>query len=430
MLLNIRRKLIMALLVMLAPLAAVALAYHLSHILLAKSLKHVEDAVTELTLVSGLHIGIHRLVMPANDYLITGDPAEIENFKRISGEAWASLGDFERHIFANGDGTDEDFSAKVKEGIRKIQGKAEEVFAIKDPVGSKAGALLMEDMDAIADRLINGVFATHIAADTASLYAATQEAESLWARLTAFMFAVFAVFAFAGVLFALYYSKRFVRPLEALRNGAERLASGNLDFRVDIRTKDEVEELGRQFNTMAERLKGFYAGLEEEVRKRTGELRQERDKLFTIFNSMEDGVLIISRDYNVEFANPVVEKEFGPYEGAKCYEYLHDRKDVCPWCPNEDVFAGNIKRWDWHCLKNNKTYDLIDSPLKNTDGSLSKLEMMRDITEKKQGELELKKRFDELERFQKATVQREFRLKELKDRVVELEKTIGDMKAK
>ena len=46
---------------------------------------------------------------------------------------------------------------------------------------------------------------------------------------------------------------------------------------------------------MAERLKGFYEGLEQEVRKRTQELRQERDKLFSIFNSMEDGVVIIRR---------------------------------------------------------------------------------------------------------------------------------------
>lgn len=430
--LKIRAKLILAMLAMLIPLIVIAYIDHLNHVLITKSLMQVEDAGARLTLVSGLQLNIDRLVMPANDYLITGDPAEKHEFKRISDEVWVSVHELERRLSeSNGHGRGEaDFLGSVKEGIKKIQGKAEEVFAIKDPVGSKAGAVAMEDMDSIADRLINGVFATHIALDIARLYAATQEAESLWARLTAFMLAAFAAFAFAGVLFALYYSKRFVRPIEALKHGTEMLASGNLDFRVDVRTKDEVEALGRQFNIMAERLKGFYAGLEQEVRKRTGELRQERDKLFSIFNSMEDGVIIIGRDYNVEFANPVVEKEFGPYEGANCYEYLHNRKEVCPWCPNEEVFAGQTKRWDWHSLKNNKTYDLIDSPLKNTDGSLSKLEIMRDITGKKQGEAELRKRFDELERFQKATVQREFRLKELKDRVSELEKTIEDMKAR
>ncbi|MEK7678994.1 MAG: HAMP domain-containing protein, partial [Deltaproteobacteria bacterium] len=226
-------------------------------------------------------------------------------------------------ISAKGNGTEAGFLAKVKEAVKEIQDKAEAIFAIKNPVGSMAGAVIMEDMDSIADRLINGVFAAHIAVDSAGLYAVSQEVESLWARWTVFMFAAFAVLASAAIIFAFYYSGRFVRPLEALRNGAERLASGNIEYRVDVRTGDEVEALGRQFNIMAERLKGFYEGLEQEVRKRTGELRQERDKLFTIFNSMEDGVLIISRDYNVEFANPMVERDFGPYEGAKCYEYLH-----------------------------------------------------------------------------------------------------------
>ncbi|MEK7680058.1 MAG: hypothetical protein AAB356_07685 [Deltaproteobacteria bacterium] len=80
---KIRAKLTIALLVMLAPLAALALVYHLNHFSITKSLKHVEDAASELTLVSGLQLNIGRLVMPANDYLITGDPAEKHEFKRI-----------------------------------------------------------------------------------------------------------------------------------------------------------------------------------------------------------------------------------------------------------------------------------------------------------------------------------------------------------
>ena len=71
------------------------------------------------------------------------------------------------------------------------------------------------------------------------------------------MFAVFAVFASAGVVFAFLF-KEVRPPLESLSNGAP-AASGNLTR--GYRTKDEVEALGRQFNIMAERLKGFYEGL-------------------------------------------------------------------------------------------------------------------------------------------------------------------------
>jgi len=50
--------------------------------------------------------------------------------------------------------------------------------------------------------------------------------------------------------------------------------------------------------------------------------------------------------------------------------------------------------------------------------------MLIDITQSKKAEEELAKHVDELERYMKATVQREFRIKELRDRVEELEKRL------
>ncbi|MCK5343237.1 MAG: PAS domain S-box protein, partial [Candidatus Heimdallarchaeota archaeon] len=62
----------------------------------------------------------------------------------------------------------------------------------------------------------------------------------------------------------------------------------------------------------------------------------------------------------------------------------------CPWCKNEDVFSGKTVRWEWYSFKNQKTYDLIDTPLKNPDGSISKLEILRDITEYKRAEEQIR----------------------------------------
>ena len=50
--------------------------------------------------------------------------------------------------------------------------------------------------------------------------------------------------------------------------------------------------------------------------------------------------------------------------------------------------------------------------------------IIRDITERKKAEVVLAKHVDELERYMKATVQREFRIKELRNRVEELEKRL------
>ena len=119
-------------------------------------------------------------------------------------------------------------------------------------------------------------------------------------------------------------------------------------------------------------------------------LQLGRDRLTTIMNSMKDGVFIINQQCDVEYINPVLLGEFGPVNGRKCYQYLHDREQVCPWCRNQEVFAGKTVHWEWRSEKSGKTYDLLDTPLRNLDGSLSKLEIFRDITERKLMEEELR----------------------------------------
>jgi len=120
-------------------------------------------------------------------------------------------------------------------------------------------------------------------------------------------------------------------------------------------------------------------------------LRIERDNLKNIFEAMEDGIYIVNQQYDIQYVNPVLENDFGPYEGHKCYAYFHDRDDACPWCKNPDVYAGKTVRWEWYSFKNQKTYDLIDTPLKNVDGSTSKLEIFRDITERVEAEEKIRR---------------------------------------
>ena len=121
------------------------------------------------------------------------------------------------------------------------------------------------------------------------------------------------------------------------------------------------------------------------------ELQFERDKLTSILETMTDGIYISNQQYEIEYINSSLIKEFGEVEGKKCYEYFHGFSKPCSFCKNEEIFAGETVQWEWTSKKNNKTYDLIGTPLPNADGSISKLEILRDITDRKNTEIEIVK---------------------------------------
>jgi signal transduction histidine kinase len=83
------------------------------------------------------------------------------------------------------------------------------------------------------------------------------------------------------LLASLLVARRILRPLQTLRHGVERIGSGDLGFRLEVRTGDELERLADEFNRMTARLQEAYAGLEHKVAERTRELvalNQELDQ--------------------------------------------------------------------------------------------------------------------------------------------------------
>ncbi|MDP3178955.1 MAG: HAMP domain-containing protein, partial [Spirochaetaceae bacterium] len=65
--------------------------------------------------------------------------------------------------------------------------------------------------------------------------------------------AILAVFVVAFSIFTAI----LLRSVRELRAGAERVSAGDYDSAVDIRSRDEIEELGDAFNTMTGEIKGY-----------------------------------------------------------------------------------------------------------------------------------------------------------------------------
>jgi signal transduction histidine kinase len=87
-------------------------------------------------------------------------------------------------------------------------------------------------------------------------------------RSAALLAAALVLAALAG----LYLARRMMIPIRALHDGAVRIGRGGLDQRISIKTGDELEALGEQFNRMAAQLQDSYASLERKVEERTRQL--------------------------------------------------------------------------------------------------------------------------------------------------------------
>jgi len=172
------------------------------------------------------------------------------------------------------------------------------------------------------------------------------------------------------------------------------LESGNSGtIRYRFITKDMTEFPGELNATLlrdhAGKPIGFIAIIRDvtERKKMEEALHIERDKLRNILNTMRDCIYIIKEQYEIDYANPALEHQFGLAENRKSYNYFHGRSEVCPWCRNREVFAGRTVVREWHPGElrgnNEKVYESVNIPLRNADCTTSKLGILRDITERK-----------------------------------------------
>src|SRR5215470_2471818 len=77
-----------------------------------------------------------------------------------------------------------------------------------------------------------------------------------------------------AVIASLALTRKIGAPIQALQASAARIGGGDLGHRIDVRTRDELQDLGEQFNRMAGQLQDSYATLERRVEDRTRELSE------------------------------------------------------------------------------------------------------------------------------------------------------------
>lgn len=120
----------------------------------------------------------------------------------------------------------------------------------------------------------------------------TSSINQLMLKLLPLMLAVILV----GTAVAFLLASAITRPLLVLSNGVKRVTRGDLDFKIDVHTHDEIEQLAEAFNHM------------------TGNLREStvsREFMEKLINTMNDVLVVISPDGTVMDCNRAYSELFG-----------------------------------------------------------------------------------------------------------------------
>ena len=162
-----------------------------------------------------------------------------------------------------------------------------------------------------------------------------------------------------------------------------------------------------------------------EVTRLTREVQEQKERMRSILMNMAEGVSVIRGDFEVEFINEPMKRQFGEVVGQKCYQALRGFDSPCPGeiCSLQEILVKGKKRYEiTKTNEDGKYYRMTSAPLRNPDGTLSMVQIRQDVTEQMRFEAERKKYTEQLEQINQRME------KEVEKRTLELSEANSELR--
>ncbi len=216
-------------------------------------------------------------------------------------------------------------------------------------------------------------------------------------------------------------------PLHRLHKGTEIIGNGNLDYKVGTKAKDEVGQLSRAFDTMMEDLKKTTVSIESlkkeiiERKRIEGYLRDSEIRYRGLFQSACDAIMTLDPpSWRFSSGNPETIRMFKAKDEADFISYKPwylspklqlDGRDSIEKAKEMIEIAmskgSNLFEWTYKRLNGEEFSANVLLSKMDLSGKIYLQAIVRDITESKHAEENLRKAYEELKQAQTQLIQSE-----------------------
>ncbi|EFI41724.1 ATP-binding protein [Peptoniphilus sp. oral taxon 386] len=180
----------------------------------------------------------------------------------------------------------EAFSYKALEPsliLRSLQGETADTITANGDVSLNEKHISKPIFSSDGD--VKGIL--YMTANLSSVYSLLKDAKIILSYATLIALAITSLL---GYIIAISITE----PIRDVTTKASEMAKGNFDQRVEVKSNDEIGNLGSMFNYLT-----------EELNTTINQMNLEKSKLNTIFNYMAEGVIAVSRSGYLIHANPI-----------------------------------------------------------------------------------------------------------------------------
>ncbi|KPW67927.1 Sensory box histidine kinase [Pseudomonas syringae pv. broussonetiae] len=202
------------------------------------------------------------------------------------------------------EGSVQDTQQNVRNGFEKTKGDYRQFIDTWKQYGNDArGIRGVPQLSDSFDNLRNGLLAVHRKAlENISSAEINSRDRALW--IAGLLGLVGLAVLCIGFVTAHGIARRFGAPIEALAKAADRIGEGDYEVTLPISSAAEMNLLTRRFGIMAEALRQHQA-------TNIDELLAGQQRLQAVLDSIDDGLLMIDRQWHLEHLNPVAQRQLG-----------------------------------------------------------------------------------------------------------------------